>query len=398
MWDFTSPRKVIFGEDALKYLAEESFKHAFIVTDPMMKEFHLTKVEEQLKRAETQITVFDEIPGEPSFQIVQEGAKVLAETRPDVIITLGGGSVMDAAKGMWLMWANPDEGFDAIEGLNPVGKLNLREKTKCILINIPTTSGTGSDATWAIVLTDESTETERKASFGNRELVADTIILDPILTKTMPAHLLAGTGFDALCHAIDGYLSTYRNDISDALVRHAFKLCWENLPIAFNQAKSGETDPEIREKLHNAATMAGWGFSNSQIILSHSLAHSVGSVLKIPHSTCIGLMCWYCLMYNKDFDPQRIADLARIANLTGTSDEELTVKFIDAFKDLLRNLGMPLSLKDMKVTREQYEANRESLIDYALNDSGSLSNPRPLDYEDLEKIFEKAYEGEEIDF
>ncbi|MHA2244624.1 MAG: iron-containing alcohol dehydrogenase [Candidatus Hodarchaeales archaeon] len=398
MWDFTSPRKVIFGEDALEFLSIQSFKHAFIVTDRTMKELHFDKIETQLRQTKTRITVFDEIPGEPTFKIVQKGAKILVETKPDVIIAFGGGSVMDAAKGMWVMWANPDEGLDAIEGLNPIESVYLREKTKCILINIPTTSGTGSDATWATVLTDESAEVERKASFGNRELVGDVIILDPILTKTMPSHLRAGTGLDALCHAVDGYLSDWRNDFSDALTRHAFKLLWENLPIAFEQGKNGETDEEILEKLHNAATMAGWGFGNSQIILAHSLGHSVGAVFKIPHSVCIGAMCWYSLMYNREAESTRIADLARLVNLTGSSDEELTAELNAAFKDLLIKLELPLSLKDMKISREQYEAKCGSLIDYALNDSGTLTNPRPVDYEDFEKIFEYAYEGKEIDF
>ncbi len=398
MWDFTSPRKVVFGEDALEFLSLKSFKHAFIITDPTMKELHLAKVEDQLKQANTKITIFDEIPGEPTFEIVEKGAKILIESKPDVIITLGGGSVMDAAKGMWPIWAEPERGLDAIEGLDPVGDLDLREKTNCILINIPTTSGTGSDATWATVLTDESGETKRKASCANRELVADVIILDPLLTKTLPSHLMAGTAFDALCHSIDGYLSDWRNDFSDALLRHAFKLLWENLPIAFEQSKEGEASSDLREKLHNAATMAGWGFGNSQIILAHSLGHSIGAVFNIPHSVVIGASCLYSLMYNKDSEPQRIADFARLAGLTGTSDGELTEKFIDEFRELLLKLGMPLSLKDMKITREHYEANRVSLIEYALNDSGTLSNPRPLDYEDFEKIFEHFYDGKAINF
>ena len=130
--------------------------------------------------------------------------------------------------------------------------------------------------------------------------------------------------------------------------------------------------------------------------MSHSLAHSVGAVFKIPHSVCIGTMCWYSIMYNRK--SKRVADLARLGGLTGDSDEELSVKLINAFKDLLVKLELPLSLEDMNISREQYETNLESLIDYALNDSGTLSNPRPLDYEDFEKIFEYAYEGKEIDF
>ncbi|MHA2363456.1 MAG: iron-containing alcohol dehydrogenase [Candidatus Hodarchaeales archaeon] len=400
MWDFTSPRKVIFGDDALEYLAEQSFKHAFIITDPVMNKLHLAKIGEQLKESDTKMTIFDNIPGEPTLQTVFNGAKVLmeAEPQPDVIIALGGGSVMDAAKGMWPIWANPEEGLDAIEGLDPINPVNLREKTGCFLITIPTTSGTGSEATWATVLTDESSQTDRKASFGNRELVADVIILDPILTKTMPIQLMVGTAFDALCHAVDGYLSTWSNDLSDALTRHAFKLIWENLPMAFEQAKKGVIDSEIREKLQNSATLAGWGFGNSQIILSHALGHSMGAIFKIPHSICIGSMCWYSLMYNSKYESQKIADLANLAGFTEDSDTQAIDNFIEGFRDLLIKLEMPLSLKDMKITREKFETHFENLINYALNDSGALSNPRPLDYEDFEKIFECIYEGKEIDF
>ncbi|MFX0202344.1 MAG: iron-containing alcohol dehydrogenase, partial [Candidatus Hodarchaeota archaeon] len=381
MWEFTSPRKVIFGEDALDYLSDQEFTHAFIVTDPTMKKLHLTAIEAQLNQINTKITVFDEILSEPTLEIVQKGGRVMAEAKPDVIIALGGGSVLDAAKGMWAVYADPELN---IEALDPFAKLGLREKTNCSLITIPTTSGTGADVTWAIVLTDTKETVDRKISLANRELVADVTILDPILTQTMPKHLIAGTGLDALSHAIDGYLTQWRNDISDAFARHAFLLIWKNLPIAVDQVKNkGAVAVEIREKLHVAASLAGWAFGNSQIILAHSLAHAVGSVFEIPHSQCVGTMCWYSLMFNKVVESQRIADLASLAGLHGVSNEELATKFIYAFKELLIKLDMPLSLKEMKITKEQYKAHFESLINYALNDSGTLSNPRNVNYDDI---------------
>lgn len=396
VWDFTSPRKCIFGEDALEYLSELSIRHAFIVTDPLMRKLHLAAIKEHLS---CEITVFDEIPGEPTFQIVQKGAELLSNTKPDVIIALGGGSVLDSAKGMWPMWANPEDGLDAIEGLDPFGNLELRKKTSCMLINIPTTSGTGADVTWATVLTDKSSSTDRKASFGNRELVADITILDPSLTKTMPVKLIAGTGMDAICHAVDGYLSTWRNDFSDALLRHAFKLIWENLPIAVKQVlEKGESDSEVREKLHNASTMAGWGFGNSQIILAHALGHSIGAVYNVPHSVIIGLACWYSLSYNKEVEQERIAELARLVGFTGNSDKDLTKKLIDGFRDLLIQLKLPVSLRELEISDKIFNQRLDSAIEYALNDSGTLSNPRPLDYEDYKRIFNYLFEGKELDF
>jgi alcohol dehydrogenase class IV len=396
MWDFTSPQKVIFGEEALVYLSYQKFQHVFLVTDLTMRELHLSKIVDQLKGAK--ITIFDEIPGEPTLDNVRKGAKIVANLKPspDVMIALGGGSVMDTAKGIRAMWADPE--LD-IEALDPFKRMQIREKTNCAMISIPTTSGTGADVTWSTVLTDLSEAVPRKHSVANRELVPDIAILDPVFTETMPIQLMIGTGFDALCHAIDAYLSSWRNDFADAVARHAFLLLWQNLPIAFKQAKSsGTVDVEIREKLHNAATMAGMAQSNAQVIISHCLAHSVGSIFDLPHSLLIGAMCWYSLMYNKDTETQRMADLARLAGLDGSSSTELAISLVNSFKALLIQLEMPLSLKDMSISREQYEANLESLVNYAENDSGSLSNPRDADYNDFVKLFEYAYEGKEVDF
>lgn len=398
MWDFTSPRKIIFGEDALDFLGEQQFTHAFIITDPIMKNLHLEKIVKRLNQINANYTVFDGISEEPTFEMVFKGVEVLRKINPDVIIALGGGSVMDAAKGMWPMWADPSTGKDAIRGLNPVEKLNLRKKTGAILINVPTTSGTGADVTWAVVLTDKSGEIDRKVSFGNRELVADVTILDPILTETLPKHLIAGTGIDALCHAIDGYLSTWNNDFSDALVLHAFRLIWENLPKAYEIAEGEPISREILEKLHNAATMAGLGFSNSQIILSHSLAHSLGAIFQIPHSVIVGTCCWYSLMYNRKEAEKRIADLARVAGYNGNKEDKLTNKLITGFKQLLLRFDLPLSLQDLKISSKEFRNRLDETIEYALNDTGTLSNPKALDYEDFEKILQFMYNGEELTF
>lgn len=395
MWNFTSPRQIILGEDALEYLSLGNFRHVVVITDPMMRKLHLKTIINQLKSG-TQVTVFDDMgPGvETSIDTVRKGAKKLAEAQPDVIIALGGGSVMDAAKGMWVMWADPETDIAA---LNPVEPIHLRKKTKAKLITIPTTSGTGSDVTWAVVLTD--TDEDRKASFANRELVADVSILDPALPKTMPPHMIAGTGFDALVHSVDGYLSTWANDFSDALCRHAFKLIWENLPVAYEQAVQGNyVDPKVREKIHHAATMAGWGFSNSQIILSHSLGHSLGGFFQLPHALVIGACCWYSLMFNREAAAIRIADLAEIAKIQAPNQEQVVNAFIKAYKAKLLQCKMPISLQDMSISRDSYEQNLEKIVMNALNDSGSLSNPRDIQYEDVEQIFHHMWEGKPLEF
>ncbi|MFW9856373.1 MAG: iron-containing alcohol dehydrogenase [Candidatus Thorarchaeota archaeon] len=393
MWSFTSPRHIILGEDALEYLSLRRFEHAFVVTDPIMRELHLDTLTNRLNG--TKITVFDKLPkGETTIHTVRNGAKKLAEAEPDVIIALGGGSVMDAAKGMWVMWADP--GTD-IGALNPLEPIHLRKKTKAELINIPTTSGTGSDVTWAVVLQD--TDEKLKISLANRELVADISILDPGLAATMPPHMIAGTGFDALCHSIDGYLSTWQNDFSDALLRHAFKLVWENLTEVYERAARGDPiDPKAREKLHHAATMAGWGMSNSQIILTHSLAHALGGVFRLPHALLVGASGWYSLMFNREVAARRIVELAEIVKTHASNQEETVIDFIGDFKAKLIQCHLPISLKEMSISRESFEQNLEILVMNALNDTGSLSNPREIQYQDVERIFHCMWDGNPVEF
>lgn len=391
MWDFTSPRKTIFGEDALEWFEMELFSNVFIVTDPLMKDLHLEKITKFLP--DSKITVFDQITDEPSFETVNAGVKMIQEVKPDALIALGGGSVLDTAKGIFLLYALPDYN---LAGLDPFERLNLREKIKCSLITIPTTSGTGADVTWAVVITDKSEKPYRKVALAHRELVADVTILDPILTETLPSHLIAGTGFDAISHCVDGYLSSWQNDFSDSFLRHGFYLLWKNLGTAYDQSKKGKVDVELREKLHNAATMAGWGFGNSQVILSHSLGHSIGAVLHVPHAKCIGASLWYCLQYNKESELERIHDLAVIAGIPGSSKEEIVNKFIVELKNYLIKLGLPVSLQEMGISEEQFTENKDSLIKYAENDSGTLSNPRMIDHSDFVTIFEAFYKGDEL--
>ena len=389
MWFFTSPRTIVFGEGALEYLKELEGKRVFIVTDKVLRKLGIVdKVVEQLKETVMEIRIFDEVEPEPSKQTIERGAKILSEFGADWIIGLGGGSCMDAAKAMWVLYERPDL---TIEDITPFEKLNLRKKAR--LINIPTTSGTGADVTWAVVITD--TERKVKLELASKEVVADISILDPALVLDLPPRLTADTGMDALVHAIEAYTVQWKNDFSDALALRAVQLIFKYLPRAF---KNGRNDPEAREKMHNAATMSGLAFSNSQIGIVHAMGHSLGAVFKIPHGRSVAVFLPYVMEYNLSEAASLYAEIAEAIGITDGSDEEKARKLIEAVRNLMKELEEPLSIKEMDIPREEFEAKLDELIEKANESTGTIVNPRVPTEEDYRKLFLYAYEGKSVDF
>ena len=389
MWFFTSPRTIVFGEDALEYLKELEGKKVFIVTDKNLRKLGIVdKVVGQLKETGMEIRIFDEVEPEPSKQTIERGAKILSEFGADWIIGLGGGSCMDAAKAMWVLYERPDL---TIEDITPFEKLNLRKKAR--LINIPTTSGTGADVTWAVVITD--TERKVKLELASKEVVADISILDPALVLDLPPRLTADTGMDALVHAIEAYTVQWKNDFSDALALRAVQLIFKYLPRAF---KNGRNDPEAREKMHNAATMSGLAFSNSQIGIVHAMGHSLGAVFKIPHGRSVAVFLPYVMEYNLSEAASLYAEIAEATGITDGSDEEKARKLIEAVRNLMKEIEEPLSIKEMDIPREEFEAKLDELIEKANESTGTIVNPRVPTEEDYRKLFLYAYEGKSVDF
>ncbi|MHA1833029.1 MAG: iron-containing alcohol dehydrogenase [Candidatus Baldrarchaeia archaeon] len=389
MWFFTSPRTIVFGEGALEYLKELEGERVFIVTDKVLRKLGIVdKVVEQLKETGMEIRIFDEVEPEPSKQTIERGAKILSEFGADWIIGLGGGSCMDAAKAMWVLYERPDL---TIEDITPFEKLNLRKKAR--LINIPTTSGTGADVTWAVVITDA--ERKVKLELASKEVVADISILDPALVLDLPPRLTADTGMDALVHAIEAYTVQWKNDFSDALALRAIQLIFKYLPRAF---KNGKNDPEAREKMHNAATMSGLAFSNSQIGIVHAMGHSLGAVFKIPHGRSVAVFLPYVMEYNLSEAASLYAEIAEATGITDGSDEEKARKLIEAVRNLMKELEEPLSIKEMGIPREEFEAKLDELIEKANESTGTIVNPRVPTEEDYRKLFLYAYEGKSVDF
>jgi alcohol dehydrogenase class IV len=388
MWELTFPRIIVAGEGALDYLKEVEGKKALIVTDKVIRKLgFVEKVASYLKEAGLEVKVFDEVEAEPSIETIMKGAEFARKYGPDWLIGLGGGSCMDAAKAIWVPYANPQ--IEVAE-INPFTKFGLREKAR--LICIPTTSGTGAEATWAAIITD--TKEERKMELPCREIVSDIIILDPEIPKSMPPSLVADTGLDALTHAIEAYVSQWRNDFSDALAIKAIQIVFKYLSRAYRNPE----DKEAKEKMHNAATMAGLAFGNSQVGIAHAMGHSLGAVFRIPHGRTVDLFLPYSIEYGGREAVERYADIGRAISIEARTDEEVVEKLVEAIRRLDRELGEPASIKELGISREDFEKRLDDLVTRAANSSCTFMNPRVPDVEDTRKLFLYAFEGKKVDF
>ena len=387
MWYFDSP-KIVFGEGALAHLREIEGRRAFIVSDENLAELGFVEmVQGQLSKAGMESEVFLEVEPDPSLQTVVRGAAAMSDFRPDWVVGLGGGSCLDAAKAMWVLYERPDLKPEAI---NPVETLGLRQKAR--LITIPTTAGTGAEVTWMIVLTD--TADERKLGLGSRENMADVAIVDPSQSSGMPPRLTADTGLDALTHAIEGYASAWGNDFSDGLCLKAADLILRYLPLAYDDG----TCSEARERMANAATLAGLGFGNSMAGLAHSLAHALGGVFHTPHGRAVGLFLPYTIEYAARESPGRYSDISRYLGFPVESESAGADGLVDVVRDLLRRVGQPVSLSEVGIERDAMTDRMEKLVENAGNEATTVLHPRIASMEEVERLFLCAWEGRRVDF
>jgi alcohol dehydrogenase class IV len=380
MWFFNSP-EIVFGEDALSYLSEIEGKRALIVTDQnMVKLGFVDRVIGHLKEAGIEAQVFAEVEPDPSLETVKRGAQAALAYEPDWIVGLGGGSPMDAAKAVWVLYERPDMKPDEI---NPMETLGLRKKAR--LVTIPTTSGTGAEVTWAVVLTDVNEG--RKLALGSREVMADMAIVDPSLVAELPPRLVADTGMDGLTHAVEGYTCIYHNDFCDGLCLQAIQLIFDHLPRAY------EGDEEDKGKMHIAATMAGLGFGNSWATLAHGMGHSLGAVFHVPHGRAVGLFLPYTTEFTANQEGSRYIEIAHFLGLE-PSPEAL----VRAIRELDRRIEQPTSIRELGISQEDFEAALPKLVENAEGDNATFSNPRIPSTEEFERLYRYAYEGRVIDF
>jgi len=266
----------------------------------------------------------------------------------------------------------------------------LRKKAR--LITVPTTSGTGAEVTWAIVLSD--IEGRKKMSLGNRENVADMAIVDPELAVSMPSRLTADTGLDALTHAVEGYSCSWHNDLTNGLCVQAVQLVFEYLP----RVMADGADQEARERMHNAATIAGLGFGNSLASMAHSMGHALGAIFHIPHGSAVGLFLPYTIEFIAPEAPERFAALARASRCSQAEGKEGAFSLATAIRELAAQIGSPTSIAQLGISRQDYQAQLDELVDKAFNDASILTAGRSPSFDELAQLFLYAYDGKVVDF
>lgn len=293
---------------------------------------------------------------------------------------------MDAAKAIYVLYERPDLGPADI---NPVMPLGLGHRAR--LLTIPTTSGTGAEVTWVIVLTDE--DAQRKGYLGSGENMPDLAIVDPSLTANLPRSITADTGMDALTHAIEGYTSLWRNDFSDGLCLKAILLVFGYLPRAYDH---GGDDPEAREKMQNAASIAGLGFGNSNGALAHAMGHPLTHAFGVPHGRAVSLFLPYTIDFTTSEMGQRYAEIARLLGLPATTDEEGARSLSEAVRDLARRVDLPLTLAEAGIERAAFEAALPKMVEDSMQET--VTSSRFPEEDELEQLYRYAYEGKPIDF
>ena len=404
---FRVPPKIFFEKDSITYLRHIEADRVMLVCDPGMVQFgyaDLVKRQLELNRHKPAVDVFSDVEPNPSTNTVYKGLERFVDFQPDVIIALGGGSAMDAAKAMWMFFEHPDVSFFGAKQKF----LDIRKRTykipyaqKTTFICIPTTSGTGSEVTSFAVITDS--ETHIKYPLADYALTPDIAIVDPALVMSVPASVTADTGMDVLTHAIESYVSVMASDYTRGLSLQAIKLVFENLEHSYRFG-----DEESREKMHNASTMAGMAFANAFLGINHSLAHKVGPMFDIPHGRTNAILMPHVIRYNGR-DPQKHAmfhkydyfradkDYADIARFMGwgtdkQSDAELVEVLAQKVYELGIAVGIDMNWKGQGVTKKLLQDTVYTLAEHAYEDQCTTANPKEPLISELKEIIEVAFD------
>jgi alcohol dehydrogenase class IV len=387
MWKFVSP-EIVFGAGALDALDELDGQRAFIVTDSTLTTLGaVDRVTAHLSQARIETRVFDAVEPGPTMDTVARAAAMAREWSPDWIVGLGGGSPLDAAKAVRVLHERPDLGpLD----ITPQARLDLGRSVH--LLTIPTTSGTGSEVTWRIVLADPVEQ--RKVALGNPANVADLAVVDPEMAISMPARLTADTGLDALTHAMEGYTCGWHTDLSDGLCLKAARLILGFLPRA---VLDGD-DVVARERMHNAATCAGLGFGNAMASLAHAMGHALSAVFHVPHGRAVGVLLPYTLEFAARTAPQRLAELAVLVGCVGANTVERARALARRVRALSQVIDSPVRIDQLGIAREAFEEQMQKLVDDAYNDTQIAAACRSPTYDELGQLWRYAYEGKAIDF
>ena len=404
---FKIPPKIYFEYGAVQYLEKmPNISRAFIVTDQMMVKFgYVDKVLFYLRKRQAYChsEIFADVESDPSVETIMRGVEAMKNFKPDVIIAIGGGSAMDAAKGMWLFYEHPENSF---EGLR-LKFMDIRKRayqfpelgSKCEFVAIPTTSGTGSEVTGFSVITDKKNNI--KYPLADYALTPNVAIIDPQFVMTMPKSITADTGMDVLTHAIEAYVSVLASDYTDGLAMKAIELVFEFLPRSFNDG----TDKVAREKMHNASCIAGMAFTNAFLGLNHSMAHKLGGEYHIPHGRANAVLLPHVIAYNGSkptkftsfpkyesyIADEKYAQIARHLGLPASSTNEGVQSLVNAVNNLMKKLEMPMSIRECGVNESEFMSKITELSDTAFSDQCTNANPRFPLVKEIEEVYRKAF-------
>ena len=410
LW-FRTPQKVYFKKGCLPVALDElknyyDKKKAFIVTDGFLFSSGMTApITDKLDEMGIQYACFYEVAPDPTLQIARKGLEQLKAFQPDVIIALGGGSSMDAAKIMWLMYEHPECNFEDLA----MDFMDIRKRVytfpkmgeKAMMVAIPTSSGTGSEVTPFAIITDADTGT--KWPIADYELLPNMAIVDTDFMMTQPKGLTSASGIDALTHALEAYVSIMATDYTDGLALKAGKNIFTYLPDAYEK---GAADPIAREGMANASTMAGMAFANAFLGVCHSMAHKLGAYHHLPHGIANALLIEHVMRFNADPAPtkmgtfsqypypkakERYAEFGRFCGVTGKNDDEVFENFIKAIADLKAKVGIKRTIKDYGVKEEDFLATLDEMVENAFNDQCTGANPRYPLFKEIKAMYLKAY-------
>ncbi len=414
LW-FRVPPKIYFKSGCLPVALREleGKKRAFLITDkPLFDLGMLHSITQVLDEVGVEWDVFHDVEPDPTLTNVNQGLERLRRFEPDVLIAIGGGSPMDAAKVMWLMYEQPQIEFEGLA----MRFMDIRKRVyelpalgqKAQLICVPTTSGTGSEVTPFAVVTDDRVGI--KYPLADYALTPNVAIVDPALTLHMPRNLTAFGGIDALTHALEAYVSIMASDFTDGLALQAIALLMEYLPRAY---KNGAADPEAREKVHYAATIAGMAFANAFLGVCHSLAHKLGSTFHVPHGLANALMISHVIRYNATDAPfkqaifpqyrfpnakHRYAAIADHLGLGGMTDDEKVLRLVDAIEDLKQQVEIPLTIREtLNASEQDFYDHLELMSEQAFDDQCTGANPRYPLIRDMKELYTLAYGGCRVD-
>ena len=409
LW-FKVPEKIYFKPGSLELALKElkGRKKAFLVTDkPLFDLGYTKKITDVLEGLGIQYQIFSDVKPDPDLSTINVAINMVNTFQPDVIIALGGGSPMDAAKILWLMYEHPELKFEDLA----MRFMDIRKRIfefpplgeKATMVCIPTTSGTGSEVTPFSIITDDSTGV--KYAIADYALTPKMAIVDSNLVLSMPKGLCAASGIDVMTHALESMVSVMATDYTRSLSKEAGKLIYQYLPASYAE---GAANPIAREKVHNAATIAGMAFANAFLGVCHSMAHQLGAHFHVPHGIANALLICQVIKYNAAEAPVKqgifpqyqypnaraaYAEFADALGLGGKTDEEKVNNLIKALQELKKKLNIPLSIKDWGVSKEDFEKAMETLPTLAFDDQCTSANPRYPLIKEIEQMYRDAYEG-----